>query len=58
MMFAQLRWFNNEKNAFSSMKQMGQDESSEHEQNDTGLYWYAEALLALGNNLTPEKLVF
>ena len=57
LMFAPLRWCNDAKNALSSMKRMGQGESSEHEQDDEGLHWYAEALLAFGNNLAPEKLI-
>ena len=57
LMFAPLRWCNDAKNALSSMKRMGQGESSEHEQDDEGLHWYAEALFAFGNNLAPEKLI-
>jgi len=58
LMFAPLRWFNDAKNALSSMKWIGQVESSEHEQDDKGLHWYSEALLAFGNILAPEKLLF
>merc|ERR1712198_376393 len=57
LMFAPLRWFNDAKNALSSMKQMGQDEFFKYEHDDKELHWYADALLAFGNSIASEKPV-
>jgi len=57
LMFAPLRWFNEAKNALSSMEQMEQDEFSKYEHDDKGIHWYAEALLAFGTSIASEKPV-
>ena len=58
MVFAPVRWIHNARNAMLANKRNGEYDVSGCQPENMGHHWYSEALVAVADNLVPEKMVF
>ena len=58
MAFGPARWLSDARNALLSMRGSGRYDTSDQQEIEMGHHWYSQALLAIGNNLIPQKLEF